>query len=98
MNLEEEIISLGRTLEDYNNASYDLWTWLPSYRKAKECLGDYASNIRPGHAEIMREACSFIADACAPSEERLNSHYLYQCPCEGDCPREPLEDSSGKSV
>jgi hypothetical protein len=92
MGIEQGIISLGRKLKGYNDAAYDLWTWLPSYRKAKKCLGDYACNIRPGHAEVMREACDFISDACDPSKERLESHYLYQCPCEGDCPKVAKED------
>ena len=98
MELEYEIIKLGRILSDCNDAGSDLWSWLPSYRKAKKCLGGYASNVRPCNADVMREACSFIADACNPSEEHMNSYYLYQCPCGGDCPRVPTDDFPGEGL
>lgn len=85
MSFESELIEFAHKLEKSKDAASDLWTWLPSYRKAKKCLGDYAINIQPSNADIMKEACDFIADACNPDAERLASHYLYECPCDGDC-------------
>lgn len=87
MSFESELIDYAHNLEKSRDAASDLWTWLPSYRKAKKCLGDYVCNVRPNTADIMREACDFIADACNPDSERLGSHYLYECPCYGDCPK-----------
>jgi hypothetical protein len=87
MSFESELTNFVHQVEKSNDAAYDLWTWLPSYRKAKKCLGDYSCNVRPTNSEVMKEACDFIADNCNPDAERLNSHYLYQCPCNGDCPK-----------
>jgi hypothetical protein len=91
MSFESELLSFAHNIEKSNEAAYDLWTWLPSYRKAKNCLGDYACNVRPNTADIMREACDFIADACNPDAERLATHYLYECSCCGDCPNQASE-------
>lgn len=87
MSFETELSNFVHTLERSNDAAHDLWTWLPSYRKAKKCMGDYAANVKPNNAEIMKEACDFISDGCNPNEDRLTTHDLYQCPCYGDCPK-----------
>lgn len=87
MSFESELLSFAHKIEKSNDAANDLWTWLPSYRKAKKCLGDYVCEVRPNNTEIMKEACDFIADSCNPDAERLESHYLYQCSCDGHCPK-----------
>lgn len=89
MNLESEIVSFAHKLERRQDAAYDLWTWLPSYKKAQACLGDYAVNVRPDMALIMQEALQFIADKCSPCQEDLdNPEFIYSCPCYGICPKQ----------
>lgn len=92
MSFEGEIMRFAHRLEQNDNAAFDLWTWLPSCKKAEKCLGDYYSEIRPPQYDIMREATQFILDKCAPDEEKLNTHYEYQCPCNGECPKRQNED------
>jgi hypothetical protein len=55
------IISLGAELSDQENVAHDLWTWLPSYKVAKELRGDYACEYRPGVADVMRDAMALIS-------------------------------------
>jgi hypothetical protein len=87
MTLETDLCDFVHQLKNTRDSASDLWTWLPSKRKAEQCLGDYYCNVRPSNSDIMKEACDYIADKCDPSKERLDSHYLYQCPCNGDCPK-----------
>jgi hypothetical protein len=56
MTLRGEMASLLRNLDAEDNAAFDLWTWLPSYKDATTHHGDYASEHKPSNADILREA------------------------------------------
>lgn len=81
----QAIIDLGHELAEQENKSFDLWTWLPSYRAAQRAHGDYASEHRPAVTDVMLEATTFISHGLNPTpvqtEEAGN---LYKCPC-GEC-------------
>lgn len=83
-----DIIRFAAELQQNNDASFDLWTWLPSYKKAEECLGDYYSDVQPSIHDVMREATTYIGHKCNPTQEQLDKEYEYQCPCNGDCPKQ----------
>jgi hypothetical protein len=86
MSFLTELSSFVKQAEDAENASFDLWTWLPSYKRAQECRGDYAVELRPTPEWVMREACELLADRCNPSEEKLADPFgMYGCPCQGNC-------------
>lgn len=92
MRFLSELSAFVKEVEDAEDASFDLWTWLPSYRKAKGCLGDYAANVRPSPKDVMKEACQYLADRCNPSQADLDDAMgLYGCPCQGDCPKAPQD-------
>lgn len=91
MNLLSEMRRLVAQCDSVNEAASDLWTWLPSHKQAEACLGDYAFNVQPGADWIMREACSFIAHKCSPTDEQLTQEPYYQCPCDGMCPKAPAD-------
>lgn len=85
MSLKDDFIRLGKQLEDESNAAFNLWTWLPSYKDSQKGHGDYASEFMPSVADIMNEACCFIADGLNPSEEKIKERgYIYKCTCEED--------------
>lgn len=79
MSAKFDFISLGEQLSREENAAYDLWTWLPSYREAKKYHGDYADEQRPSTDWVMREASSYFADL---KYGRLKS--VYKCPCDNE--------------
>lgn len=87
MSFLSEMQAFVRQHDAEADAAFDLWTWLPSYKQAEACLGDYASEVEPGADWIMKEACSFIAHGCSPTEEQLAQDPCYCCPCEGMCPK-----------
>ncbi len=81
-NLREDLIRLGHELAEENNAAFDLWTWLPSYKAVQAAHGDYASEHKPSPADVMREAATFIGHKLAPTPEQIReAGDLYQCPC-----------------
>jgi hypothetical protein len=88
MSFAGDLMRFAHELEQNDNAAFDLWTWLPSYKKAEDCLGDYSSEVRPSQYDIMREATHYIAHGCNPNQEQLDNDYQYQCPCNGDCPKQ----------
>ncbi len=59
MNIHD-IIRLGTTLQETEDAAHDLWTHLPSYKIAVKYHDDYAMEFRPSADVVMREACEFI--------------------------------------
>jgi hypothetical protein len=59
--VREMLISLGRTMENDNEAAAALWTWLPSYLITKDAHSDYACNFQPSLAEVMEEASWVLA-------------------------------------
>lgn len=88
MSFLTELSNFVHQAERAEDASFDLWTWLPSYKKAQECLGDYAANVRPTPEWVMREACEYLAERCNPSKDKLSDPWgPYGCPCQGDCPK-----------
>lgn len=78
------ITALARELENESNAGFDLWTWLPSYRKAQKHHGDYASEHMPTTANIMDEACEYICllvEGKTPEEIDKMDNEWFDCPC-----------------
>lgn len=57
----DAMISLGKQLDEMQNAAHDLWTWLPSYKVAQKNHGDYADNFTPSIKDIIVEASMFMA-------------------------------------
>jgi len=57
----DSFISLGKQLDEQQNAAHDLWTWLPSYKVAQKHHGDYASNFVPSIKDIIVEASMVMA-------------------------------------
>lgn len=85
MGIEDQIISFARELEEQRESSFNLWTWLPSYREAEKYHGDYAIEHMPSVADIMKEASMYIADDLSPTEEDYKKHGdWYKCPCGED--------------
>jgi hypothetical protein len=56
MTFRGEMASLLRNLDAEDNAAFDLWTWLPSYKDTQAHHGDYTSEHKPSNADILREA------------------------------------------
>lgn len=85
MSVRGWIISLAHELSEENNAAFDLWTWLPSYREALKHHGDYASEFTPSPTDVMREATMYIShDSCPTEEQRKEAQGYYDCPCGED--------------
>lgn len=82
MSLRDEIQRLAHDFDDQDNASHNLWTWLPSYREAQKHHGDYAGNLTPSIADVMREAITFIMHRLDPTPEQVEeAGEIYKCPC-----------------
>lgn len=71
MNIRDEIIRLGEMLSKEQNATYDLWTWLPSYKEL-DYNGDVFSEETPSVEEIIREACDYICWLHDPNTPSLH--------------------------
>lgn len=80
---KHQIIKLAKEFENELNAGFDLWTWLPSYRAARQAHGDSCIDMMPKISDIIKEAAEFISHKLNPSPEQL-ANYLYCCPC-GEC-------------
>lgn len=61
MSLRHDLQSLARELEAEDNAAFDLWTWLPSYKAAVASHGDYASEHTPSASDVMKEAAVLLS-------------------------------------
>ena len=88
MSLKSELIRFAKELEETDNASFMLWTWLPSYKMARKAHGDYADEHRPPTAELMKETCEYLSllkwtDKWDLSEEHRREPF--RCICE-ECP------------
>ena len=95
MGLRDEIQRMAHEFSREDNASYNLWTWLPSYAAAQKAHGDHAGNHRPAIADVMNEACEFISHRLHPTpEERAEAGELYECPC-GDTHDEQAAPAAG---
>lgn len=80
MSLRSMIQDFAHELDDEDNASSDLWTWLPSHFAAEKSHGDYASEQQPSRAYIMAEAANVIAYLARGSDIERS----FKCPC-GEC-------------
>lgn len=56
MSARDLIAELARQFAAEDNAAFDLWSWLPSHRRASKAHGDYASEYRPSIASLLYEA------------------------------------------
>ncbi len=66
-------------------AAYDLWSWLPSRKVAERHHGDYASNVQPTVADIMREAALVLAEAAGSKlDPAERADFFEKCPCGED--------------
>jgi hypothetical protein len=66
----DALIALGETLARERDAAFYLWTWLPSRAAAERAHGDYASEHRPGNADIMREAAPWPSAGQVPLDPK----------------------------
>lgn len=79
------ISDLARQFENEDNAGFDLWTHLPSYKEAQKFHGDYASEYRPTTADLLIEATMYISHGANPNEEQIaRAGEMYLCPCGED--------------
>jgi hypothetical protein len=86
MGMKEDLITWARTLEQESDAAVDLWSWLPSYKAAQACHGDYAYDHRPSIADIMREAAMYLAHLKGYDKSDDQKEGWFECPC-GECER-----------
>lgn len=84
MKEKDIIMALGRKLEAEEDAGFDLWTWLPSYKAAKANHGDYASEFRPSTENLLKEAAMYLAFLNGHDKENEQNAGWFECPC-GEC-------------
>ena len=82
MSIKGDIIRLGEQLSREENAAFDLWTWLPSYKEARKYHGDYADEQRPSTDWIMREACHVLAELKYGENAEIED--IFKCPCDNE--------------
>ena len=83
----DAMISLGKQLDEMQNAAHDLWTWLPSRKVAEKNHGDYADNFTPTVKDILVEAAMFVAclkDGTARDYTPEEREWFEKCPCGED--------------
>ncbi len=88
MDTKKNLITLAHILEQEKEASHDLWTWLPSYKAAKVCHGDYADEACPPVADVMREAAIYFAFLNGYDKSIDKQAGWFECPCgktSGEC-------------
>lgn len=108
MNIREELISLGKDLEEERNEAFSLWTWLPSYQVAKKYHGDYADEYMPSIADVMKESCLYFASLKYPdSLTEDDKLWFTECPCgeyceqnekKQDVPEDGTTERAGKNA
>ena len=83
------ICELANEFDAEDNTSFNLWTYLPSYKEAKRHHGDYASAQQPKISDLMYETNLYIihitrklADENFELTEEEKS--WYSCPCGED--------------
>ncbi len=73
---------LAKDIDRQDNAGYDLWTHLPSYKAAVAAHGDYAVEHKPSVADIMIEAAMFLSDKMEVDADMTpDKEEWYSCPC-----------------
>jgi hypothetical protein len=77
---------LAKMLEKEASNAFDLWTCLPSYKAAKACHGDYASEFVPSVADVLAEAAMCISFLNGYDHEEEKKRGEFECPC-GECTR-----------
>lgn len=80
----DAMISLGKQLEEQQNAAHDLWSWLPSYKVAEQHHGDYASNFQPSVKDVLTEAALYVACVKDGTQRDYNQEerdWFTRCPC-----------------
>lgn len=83
MTLRSEIRELARRFDDEDNAAFDLWSWLPTHRRAQKDHGDYAHEYRPPLSIIMEEAAAvFAALRDGPLTPEAEARILEEFPCQ----------------
>ena len=76
------IISLGNELSEQQNRAFELWTWLPSHKAAKDAHGDYADEFTPSVSDVITEAAFYLSHGMNPTEEqKVQAGDFYRCPC-----------------
>jgi len=76
------IIELGHQLAEEQNAAADLWTWLPSHRRAQAGHGDQAHEHRPSVCDVIIEASTFLSHRMKPTvAQAMEAGEIYQCTC-----------------
>jgi hypothetical protein len=82
MSIRHEIQALARQFDAEDNAAFDLWSWLPSYKEAKKFHGEYVDQHEPSIADIMKEASIFFSHKMNPTPEQIKeAGEFYKCPC-----------------
>ena len=81
-NFKDGLLQMAKYIDDSENAAFDLWTRLPSYKEAEKYHGDYSSEFKPDPQFIMKEACKYISDLLEGSIDEHEPYY--RCPCEND--------------
>lgn len=80
--MRNDIIRFVHELEMQNEAAFNLWTWLPSYKEAEKHHGDYACEFTPSVSDIIKEASMFISDGLVANTGKHGD--WYSCPCGED--------------
>lgn len=85
MSLKNDIIRFAKELEEVNNASFDLWTWLPSRKMAEKAHGDYADEYQPELPNLLKETTMVLSLLSNKQFEKLEEESYrswFGCPCE----------------
>lgn len=61
MNARSMIHELARQFTAESDAAFDLWSWLPTYRRAVKEHRDYAGEYIPSIASVMTEAAVVLS-------------------------------------
>lgn len=97
--LREDLIKFTDNLRKEQEAAFDLWTWLPSFKEAKRYHEDYADTLMPSVEMIMRECavlCGYLQDRLHGRDRKLPEETdLFQCPC-GEAHENPPAMNSTK--
>ena len=86
--LRELICELADEFDAEKNTSFDLWTYLPSYKEAEKHHGEYACEHIPNISDLMHEATLYLIrtarqlDGKNPELTGEEKNW-YSCPCEG---------------
>lgn len=79
--LVQKIIEYGSQLEREEEASFDLWTWLPSSKSAEKAHDDYYNEFKPSKSEIMIEASKVMSIRSSADMTTEVVQKWFSCPC-----------------